>query len=59
MYKGNIGSIHGEINEINDRVKAISRNSIQSNEELRDRCFDNVESNIKNILNKHDFLSII
>lgn len=41
-----------EINEINDRVKAISRNSIQSNEELRDRCFDNVESNIKNILNK-------
>ena len=41
-----------EINEINSRVKAISRNSIQSNEELRDRCFDNVESNIKNILNK-------
>ena len=41
-----------EINEINSRVKAISRNAIQSNEELRDRCFDNVESNIKNILNK-------
>ena len=32
-----------EINEINSRVKAISRNSIQSNEELRDRCFDNVD----------------
>ena len=41
-----------EINEINSRVKAISRNSIQSNEELRDKAFINVENNIKQLLNK-------
>lgn len=41
-----------EINEINDRVKAISRNAIQSNKTLRDKAFVNIENNIKQLLNK-------
>ena len=41
-----------EINEINSRVKAISRNAIQSNEELRDKAFINVENNIRQLLKK-------
>ena len=41
-----------EINEINSRVKAISRNSIQSNKELRDKAFINVENNIRQLLKK-------
>ena len=41
-----------EINEINSRVKAMSRNSIQSNKELRDKAFINVENNIRQLLKK-------
>ena len=41
-----------EINEINSRVKAISRNAIQSNKDLRDKAFINVENNIKQLLKK-------
>ena len=41
-----------EINEINSRVKAISRNAIQSNKELRDKAFINVENNIRQLLKK-------
>lgn len=41
-----------EINEINNRVKGISKNSIQSNTELRDTAFINVQDNIKTILSK-------
>ena len=41
-----------EINERNSRVKAISRNSIQSNKELRDKAFINVENNIRQLLKK-------
>ena len=41
-----------EINEINSRVKAISRNAIQSNKELRGKAFINVENNIRQLLKK-------
>ena len=41
-----------EINEINSRVKAISRNAIQSNKELRNKAFINVENNIRQLLKK-------